>query len=134
MDDGARIEAYLAKARESLLGAESECANLRFSNCANRSYYAAFQAAIAALLRESLRPRGGEQWPHGYVQAEFVGRPINRRRVYSSTFRSTLSDLLELRSTADYRADAVSELEAQRATRKAKELLRAIDTGDNSSS
>ena len=109
MDDGARIEAYLAKARESLLGAESECANLRFSNCANRAYYAAFQAAIATLLLDGVRPRGGEQWPHGYVQAEFVGRLINRRRVYPSTFRSTLSDLLELRSTADYRADAISE-------------------------
>ena len=42
-------ELYLRKALESLAGAESECANRRFSNCANRAYYAAFQAAISAL-------------------------------------------------------------------------------------
>lgn len=52
-------DAYLQKAVESLLGAESECANQRFSNCANRAYYAAFQAAISALIRESVSVQVG---------------------------------------------------------------------------
>ncbi len=30
--------AYLEKAIESLAGAESECANRRYNNCANRCY------------------------------------------------------------------------------------------------
>lgn len=39
----------LEKARESLAGAESEFSNERYNNCANRAYYAVFQAAIVAL-------------------------------------------------------------------------------------
>jgi len=42
------VEIYLAKALESLEGAESELANRRYNNCANRCYYASFQAAVAA--------------------------------------------------------------------------------------
>jgi uncharacterized protein (UPF0332 family) len=45
------ITIYLAKASESLLTAESELVNGRYNSCANRCYYACFQAAIAALLR-----------------------------------------------------------------------------------
>ena len=52
------ITIYLAKATESLQTAESEFANGRYNSCANRCYYACFQAAIAALLREGIRPRG----------------------------------------------------------------------------
>ena len=44
-----RVSIYLLKAQESLSGAQSEFANYRFNNCANRCYYACFQAAIAAL-------------------------------------------------------------------------------------
>jgi uncharacterized protein (UPF0332 family) len=42
---------YLAKAQSSLAGAQSELAQQRFDNAANRAYYACFQAAISALLR-----------------------------------------------------------------------------------
>jgi uncharacterized protein (UPF0332 family) len=65
------ITIYLAKATESLLTAESEFVNGRYNSCANRCYYACFQAAIAALLCEGIRPRG--QWSHEFVQAQFVG-------------------------------------------------------------
>ena len=47
----ATIDLYTDKAQESLAGAESEFANGRYNNCANRCYYACFQTAIAALLR-----------------------------------------------------------------------------------
>lgn len=111
-----------------MLGAESECANLRFSNCANRAYYAAFQAAIVALLRDGVRPRGGEQWPHGYVWAEFVGRLINRRRAYSPDLLTTLPSLLNMRSRADYESAAVSAIEAVRALRRSQAFVRGIDS------
>lgn len=52
--------AYLDKAIESLAGAESEYANKRYNNCANRCYYAMFQAAIAALIAAGIRPRASE--------------------------------------------------------------------------
>ncbi len=65
---------YLAKARESLAGAESELANGRYNNCANRCYYACFQAAVAALVQHGIRPPGGQRaaWGHAFVQAQFV--------------------------------------------------------------
>jgi uncharacterized protein (UPF0332 family) len=129
MSDKQNAEAYLRKAHDSLAGAESECANRRFSNCANRAYYAAFQAAISALVRAGVRPRSSEQWPHGYVQAEFVGKLINRNRRYPSTLRSILSELSDVRSDADYRPDDVSEVEAKRGLRKSRDFLRAIDSG-----
>jgi hypothetical protein len=41
---------FLAKAEESLAGAESELAAGRYYNCVNRCYYACFQAAVVALM------------------------------------------------------------------------------------
>ena len=73
------ITIYLTKAEESIRTAESEFANGRYNSCANRCYYACFQAAIAALLSEGIRPRG--QWSHEFVQGQFgfdhgVGHPL----------------------------------------------------------
>ena len=79
------ITIYLAKATESLLTAESEFVNGRYNSCANRCYYACFQAAIAALLHEGIRPRG--QWSHAFVQAQLVGVLINQRKRYDPQLR-----------------------------------------------
>src|SRR6266436_6833640 len=99
------ITIYLAKATESLLTAESESVNGRYNSCANRCYYACFQAAIAALLREGIRPRG--QWSHGFVQAQLVGVVINQRKRYDPQLRRVLADNQTLRDQADYRAELV---------------------------
>ena len=40
---------YLAKSREAMAVAESEYANGRYNNCANRCYDSTLQAAVAAL-------------------------------------------------------------------------------------
>ncbi len=57
--------------------------NGRYINCANRCYYACFQAAITALIRSGIQP-GGPQWSHTFVPAQFNGQLINRRKLYSS--------------------------------------------------
>jgi uncharacterized protein (UPF0332 family) len=86
-----RDSVYLERARESLAGAESEFVNHRYINSANRSYYAVYQAAIHALLAAGIRPPGAtEQWGHDYVQAQFVGQLINRRKRYPADLRNTL--------------------------------------------
>ncbi|MGH2616163.1 MAG: HEPN domain-containing protein [Thermomicrobiales bacterium] len=100
MSDDQNAELYWRKAIESLAGAESELANGRFNNAVNRAYYAAFQAAIAALLREAIWSRDG-RWAHTFVYSEFVGKLINRRHRYRSGMRNTLRELLELRHRAD---------------------------------
>ena len=56
---------FLDKAGESLAGAESEYVNRRYNNCANRSYYACFQAAVHALAAAGIRSSGAlPTWSH----------------------------------------------------------------------
>jgi uncharacterized protein (UPF0332 family) len=121
------IQPYLAKAEESLLGAESEFANGRYNNCANRCYYSCFQAAIHALQQAGIRPHGSRPtWGHEFVQAQFVGHLINRRKVYPSGLRDTLARNLVLRHTADYDIDQVTQTQASRALHRTRELYVAI--------
>jgi uncharacterized protein (UPF0332 family) len=112
-----------------LAGAESEIANRRYNNCANRCYYACYQAAVAALTREEIRPSGNGQWSHSAVQAQFVGQLINRRKRFAAEFRDTLSRAFLLRETADYDIDDVSEIQAARGLRHAKSFVTAIKEG-----
>ena len=117
------FDLFLVKAEESLAGAESEFVSGRYNNCANRAYYACFQAAIAALIRASIRPRGA-QWGHDFVQAEFNGRLINRRKLYPPTLRTTLSWNYALREKADYDPDQVTERRAARAVSRTEAFVR----------
>src|SRR5437870_3958583 len=122
-------ETFLNKAEESLEGAESEFANGRYNNCANRCYYACFQAAVAALIEAGVGPRSGNgQWGHDFVQAEFVGQLVNRRKTYSTELRDVLSRLLILRQTADYQLERVTETQAVRALRRTRGFLDGIQT------
>jgi uncharacterized protein (UPF0332 family) len=118
------ITIYLAKATESLLTAESECVNGRYNSCANRCYYACFQAAIAALLREGIRPHG--QWSHEFVQGQLVGVLINQRKRYDTELRRVLSDNQSLRDQADYRPALVTATQAGRALRRSRLFVAAI--------
>jgi uncharacterized protein (UPF0332 family) len=114
------ITIYLAKATESLLTAESEFANGRYNSC----YYACFQAAIAALLRDGIRPHG--QWSHEFVQAQFVGVLINQRKRYDPELRRVLSDNQILRDQADYRPELVTATQASRALRRSRLFVTAV--------
>src|SRR5687768_10107281 len=116
MSDRQADPSYLAKAEESLAGAESEFVNGRYNNCMNRCYYACFQAAVAALLGTGIRPHDPRgQWGHEFVQARFAGDLVGRQHRFPSELRPALDRLLALRQTADYRPDPVTETEAGRA-------------------
>ena len=84
----------------TLRAAESEFANGRYNSCANRCYYACFQAAIAALLAEGIRARG--QWSHEFVQGQFVGVLINQRHLYETQLRRVLADNQHVREGLDH--------------------------------
>ena len=118
------ITIYLVKAAESLQTAESEFVNGRYNSCANRCYYACFQAAIAALLREGIRPRG--QWSHEFVQGQFVGVLINQRHLYDRELRRVLADNQSLRDKADYRAELVTATQAGRALRRSRTFVATL--------
>ncbi len=120
-------ESFLIKARESLVSAESDFVGGRYNSCANRCYYACYQAAIAALLHEGIRPT--RYWGHDYVRGQFVGLVINRRKRYAPSLRPTLIDNLELRHTADYETAPITRTQASRALARARDFVQAIDEG-----
>jgi uncharacterized protein (UPF0332 family) len=121
------VQAFRVKALESLATAESELANQRYNSCANRCYYACFQAAVALLLREGVRSTSGDgRWSHAAVQSVFAGVLIGRRKLLPSSLRDTLAHTYRLREVADYRRDQVSRVQAERSLRRARELVRAV--------
>lgn len=125
-------DAFLAKARESLAGAASEIANGRYNNGANRAYYAAFQAAIAALdLAGVHRGRDSSIWDHGWVQAQFAGVLIGRRKLYPGGLRDVLSRAQHLRNQADYERPDVSHTQATRILARVQTLVDAVSAGAN---
>ena len=126
MDDDAST--YLAKATESLLTAESEFVNGRYNSCANRCYYSCLQAAIAALVREGIRATG-DRWGHDFVQAQFVGQLVNRRKRYPADLRQVLADNQALRDRADYRTDMVTSIQAGRALGRSRTFVQAVRQG-----
>jgi uncharacterized protein (UPF0332 family) len=117
-------ELYLAKAAESLDSAESDYVHGRYNSCANRSYYACFQAAVAALIQEGILPYG--DWGHDFVHGRFVGQLIDRRKRFLSDLRRTLPDNQKIRDQADYRSDRVSETQAIRSLRRARAFVDAV--------
>src|SRR5262245_29924667 len=120
--------AYLSKARESLASAEVDYAAGRYNSCANRAYYACFQAAVAALLAEGLRPANPRgEWSHEFVQSQFNGLLIGRRKRYPLTLRRILRDTIEVREKADYTPAAVSARVAERVLRAAQSFVRTIE-------
>ena len=118
---------FLNKAVESLIGAESEFSNQRYNNTANRAYYACFQAAIAALQRAGIRP-SREEWSHEFVPSQFDGVLINRRHLYPTELRGVLNRNAGLRLSADYDEDPVTQTEANRALRRSRAFVGAIQT------
>jgi len=125
-------DAFLVRARESPLGAESEFVNGRYNNVANRAYYACFQAAIAALVLADIRPLGGKaDWSHQFVQGQFEGVLIGRRKKYPSALRSTLPELRFVRHQGDYRRGPVNRSQASRALERANRFVMAVErTGE----
>lgn len=123
-------DALLAKAQESLAGATSELVNNRYNNAANRAYYACFQAAVAALDLAGIHPPGGKnEWGHGFVQAQFVGLLINRRKLYPADLRDALSQTLRMRERADYQRASVNQPQAVRAVARARVVVTAVEGG-----
>jgi uncharacterized protein (UPF0332 family) len=113
---------FFVKAEESLASAEDDLTRRRFNSCANRAYYACFQAALAALLSAGIRP-AGRTISHAFVQGAFVGQLVNRRKLYASRLRDTLSRNLDLRHTADYEPKPISKTQATRALQRAREFV-----------
>jgi uncharacterized protein (UPF0332 family) len=123
-------QVYLEKAEENLACAQSEFISGRYNSCVSRAYYSCYQAAIYALARAGIRSTGTQrQWSHEFVQAQFNGVLINRRRQYPASLRGSLNQNYILRLMADYSTDHVTEVRADRAVGRAERFLDAVRTG-----
>jgi len=100
---------FLNKAKENLTAAQVCFDNGLFNACANRAYYSALQAAIAALAHRGIKR---DKIDHGQVQADFSSELINRRKIYPSKFKSYLPDIQFVRNQADYSGENVSKQRA----------------------
>lgn len=118
-------ERYLRKARESLASAQADIRGKRYNSAANRAYYAAFQAAVAALITYDIR--GAENWEHEFVAKQFSGKLVWRRKIIKAEFRHVLERLFEVRVLADYRPDPVSVKRSERAVATAKAFLEEVE-------
>ena len=117
---------FLFKAAESLASAEADLAATRYNSCADRAYYAAFQAAIAALIHSGVTQRR-QRWEHAFVMSEFSGTLIRRRRLVPSSLRDVLNSLRDARNVADYRSSSVSRDTAKRSLRNARTVVAVVN-------
>ena len=60
------------------------------------------------------------------MHGQFVGQLVNRRKLYSSAMRDTLQHTYQLRQAADYTDDLVSQTQALRTLRRAREFVLAV--------
>ena len=114
---------FLTKAEENLTAAQVCFENGLYNACANRAYYAALHAAVAALAHRGIKR---DKINHGQVQADFSGELIKRRKVYPAKFKSYLSDMQLVRNQADYAAKQISRKVARLWLLKSEEILGLI--------
>ncbi len=115
---------FLNKATENLTAARICFDRGLFNACANRAYYTALQAVIAALDLHGIRR---DRIDHGQVQADFSGELIRRRKTYPAKFKSYLSDMQFLRDKADYTDKNITMKIAGRMLGKLEELVGFIE-------
>lgn len=106
-------ERYLRKARESLASAKVDVRGKRYNSAANRVYYAAFQAAVAALIQSGIRPPERTAWQHRFVLSQFSGKLVRRRKLLPPDLPGRMAELLRLRLAADYGQHDVSSRAAE---------------------
>ncbi len=117
---------YLEKSKESLASAKDDLAKKRFNSCANRAYYACYQAAVALLLKYNVTPAGEKELrKHGAVQSQ-IAVLIKRKKILPTNQRDVLSELIGVRITADYFASSVPKRAAKQALKKAEEFVKLI--------
>jgi hypothetical protein len=77
-------------------------------------------------------PSTAGRWGHDFVQAQFAGQLVNRRKLYPRELHEALVRNYILRQVADYQWDVVSETQAGRALRRTREFLATIQRGGES--
>ncbi len=117
------VSEYFIKAKANLAAAKICYENKLFDASISRAYFAAFQAAIAALLHSG-ECRG--KFDHKWVQAKFTEKLIKRRKIFPKRFRSYLIEMQGLRNAADYRHEPISQKKTAEQLRKSADIVSQI--------
>jgi uncharacterized protein (UPF0332 family) len=118
----AEQDAFLAKSVESLASAGDDFERGRYNSCARNAYYAAFQAAVAALLHEGIRPT--RRWEHEFVSARFAGIIVKRLHRYPSSVAGLLNEAFFLRVEGDYSSTPVGKASSRNILGEVRKLVR----------
>src|ERR1700682_871072 len=120
-------ECYLAKSKECLRSAHS-ASGRGLNNCAaNRSYYAAYLAELAALQRRASGPLPETGWRHPMVVKAFNYRLVNQKKLFNSEIVQQVSLLESLRIKADYKTENVTAPEGSECFTVARKIVRIIE-------
>ena len=116
---------YMAKADQCLAGAALAVAHGHYNNAVNRAYYAAFQAAIAALTAAGVQPPTPRYWAHDFVLREYC-RLAHVTDGYTADSRATLKALQDERLKADYEVELIGCASGTRALTLARQFVDAV--------
>jgi uncharacterized protein (UPF0332 family) len=117
------VNEFLGKAWKNLEAARICFENGLYDASASRAYFAAFQAAIAALLDKGERHG---KFDHKWVQATFSEKLIKRRKMFPGRFRAYLIEMQARRNAADYSSESISKKNAAELLRRAVEIVEEI--------
>ncbi len=118
------ITIFKEKSLENLAVAEWTFENGHYNACANRAYYAMFQAALAALASVGIMPKT-EIVEHRWVQGTFARELTSRRKMFPG-MGSYLNDVRLVRDIADYRPEKVNQRRASQVLRVARTMVESI--------
>jgi uncharacterized protein (UPF0332 family) len=117
---------YLAKAEQCLAGAALAVAHGQYNNAANRAYYAAFQAAIAALSAAGVVPPAPRYWAHDFVLREYCSQLAGPGSAYSPGSGAALKALQDERLKADYEVEMLSRASGEHALALAEQFVDTV--------
>jgi uncharacterized protein (UPF0332 family) len=120
------VDVYLAKAEQCLAGAQVAVDHGHYNNAANRAYYAAFQAATAALAAAGVIPPTPRYWSHDFVLREYARRAVPRAVAFSPGSASALKALQDERLKADYETELLERRSGERALALARLFVDAV--------
>ena len=119
------FSSFWIKAYENLRVAQLCFDNGFYNACANRAYYAMYQAAIAILIANGFPPTQ-KHIDHGWVQSVFARELINRKKIFPGKFRRYLFDSQIIRNDADYDEASINQKTAKRQLNRCREFVDSI--------
>jgi uncharacterized protein (UPF0332 family) len=119
-------EVWLGKAKECLRSAQSACGR-GLNNCAaNRSYYSAYLAELAALQKFAKLKLPAKGWRHPTVVRSFNHRLVRTRKLFEIKIIGQVTTLEALRIKGDYSPENVTGQEAQEGFTIARGIVNII--------